>query len=107
MIKWYRLPQSVRAGLALALLALLLHATAAAAGDCIAVDMNDLPRDCTLSEQLGSCGWNAYDSWVHCVDTDDDGWVDVGWWGHRLCDGLAALDLMACSVWVPWEVFKF
>jgi hypothetical protein len=76
------------------------------AAECEAVDENDLPRDCTLSEQLGECGYAAWDSWKECVDPDGDGRIDASFWERQYCDFFGAVDLLSCAVEVPWGLLK-
>lgn len=106
-MKWWRhIPPVTRRLVAIAMLAVFADASVlgAASNTCEAVDFDGMPRDCTFSELLGECGYAAWDSWRTCTDTDGNGIQDVGGLAKAYCDFWAAADLLACSVWVPWNI---
>lgn len=72
----------------------------AQSSDCPAVDMNELPRECTFLEEHGMCLTNAYDSYYSCVDSADN------WWDRLVCEGGVQVDLLACNVAMPWTLLK-
>jgi hypothetical protein len=92
---------------ALAVLATLCDAVVVRAQQvpCEAVDEWGMPRNCTLSERLGMCGYEAWQSWKACVDEDGDGDKDVPFWMEQYCSAWAAFDLLACGLMVPWDYF--
>ena len=83
-------------------LAVLMPAQALPAQDtgCIAVDMDDMPRDCTFLEEHGACLWNALDSYEACKDYAD-GFLD-----HAGCEIGVQVDLLACNFGLPWRLLK-
>lgn len=103
---WHHISPLVRRLVAVAMLVVFADATALGAAnvECEAVDIDGMPRECTFSELLGECGYAAWDSWRQCIDTDGDGFQDVDAWTKAYCDFWAAADLLACSIWVPWNI---
>ena len=65
---------------------------------CFAVDMNDMPRNCTFLEEHGACLWNALDSHDAC-NGDADGFLD-----HAACEIGVQVDLLACNLGLPWRL---
>ncbi|HZD06169.1 MAG TPA: hypothetical protein VE173_14760 [Longimicrobiales bacterium] len=95
---WQNVSPVLRKLVALAVLTLVANATAVyAAVECEAVDQDGLPRECTLSEELGECGSNVLASFDQCLEVDD------GWLWEQYCGFWAAVDLLACGLIVPWE----
>ena len=67
---------------------------------CPAVDMYDMPRNCTFLEEHGACLWYALDSYDMCrVDGD-------GFWDRAACEIGVQVDLLACNVSIPWRLIK-
>ncbi len=67
---------------------------------CIAVDQNDMPRDCTFLEEHGACLWNALDSYATCRD-----WAD-GFLDRAACEISVQVDLLACNLGMPVRLIK-
>jgi hypothetical protein len=67
---------------------------------CFAVDMDDMPRDCTFLEEHGACLWNALDSHDACKE-GADGFLD-----HAACEIGVQVDLLACNLALPWRLLK-
>jgi hypothetical protein len=67
---------------------------------CIAVDMNDMPRDCTFLEEHGSCLWNALDSYYSCRESAD------GFLERAACEVGVQVDLLACNLGMPVRLIK-
>jgi len=67
---------------------------------CIAVDLNDLPRQCTFLEEHGACLWNAFDSYDGCK-VEADGFLD-----HLSCEIGVQVDLLACNFGLPWRLIQ-
>ena len=67
---------------------------------CIAVDMNDLPRDCTFLEEHGACLWNALDSYGSCREQSG------GFFDRVSCEIGVQVDLLACNLGMPVRLIK-
>ncbi len=67
---------------------------------CIAVDMNDQPRNCTFLESHGACLWGALDSYDACLDGVD------GFFDRVACELGVQVDLLACNLGLPWRLLK-
>ena len=67
---------------------------------CIAVDQNDMPRDCTFLEEHGACLWNALDSYATCRD-----WAS-GFLDRAACEISVQVDLLACNLGMPVRLIK-
>ena len=88
--------------LVLVIMAVFTGPTTAGAQDtgCVAVDQNEMPRDCTFLEEHGKCLTEALDSYDTCVaDTDD-------FFDRLICETAVQVDLFACNVALPWTFFK-
>ena len=70
------------------------------AGGCSAVDINDLPRNCTFLEEHGGCLWNALDSYGGCRGES------VGFLGRVSCEVGVQVDLLACNLGLPWRLLR-
>jgi hypothetical protein len=73
-----------------ALLLLLVQVSGVAAADCETEDRYGDTRECTLTEELGSCLYDAGDSYEQCMD--DSG----GFWGNRFCEAALLIDTGGC-----------
>ena len=67
---------------------------------CIAVDQNEMPRDCTFLEEHGACLWNALDSYWSCRK-HSDGFID-----RTVCEVAVQVDLLACNLGMPVRLIK-
>lgn len=67
---------------------------------CIAVDQNELPRDCTFLEEHGACLVNALDSYDTCIESVDSLMDRI------VCEAGVQVDLFACNVALPWHLLK-
>ncbi len=84
-------------------LGLLLPAQELPAQDetgCVALDQNDMPRDCTFLEEHGACLWNALDSYETCRE-DSEGFLD-----RAACEIAVQVDLLACNLGMPVRFIK-
>jgi hypothetical protein len=83
------------------LLAVGVGPATAAAESCDVIGTDGEERSCTLSERIGKCGWEAWDSWKSCVDRDGNGSIDVTTRQYAWCNFMGAIDLAGCGVEVP------
>lgn len=67
---------------------------------CIAVDRNDLPRNCTFLEEHGGCLWSALDSYDTCVGGSE------GFFDRIACELGVQVDLLACNFGLPWRLLR-
>ena len=67
---------------------------------CPAVDLHDMPRDCTFLEEHGACLWYALDSYEACRAESN------GFWDRAACEVGVQVDLLACNVSIPWRLIK-
>jgi hypothetical protein len=67
---------------------------------CPAVDMYDMPRDCTFLEEHGACLWYSLDSYDACVEGAD------GFWDRAGCEVGVQVDLLACNLALPWRLLR-
>ena len=68
---------------------------------CTAVNEFDQPRECTITEDYGSCLYDARESWRQCLAAAGD-----SWWLITLCDGGAFIDILACSAELPFTIVQ-
>jgi len=99
----FTLPRSLAWGivifLGLAVLAPAQDLPAQSSG-CIAVDKDDMRRECTFMENHGYCLVSALDSRDTCLEAAD------GWLGKLGCEVGAQVDLFACNVVLPLALIK-
>lgn len=67
---------------------------------CTAVDLHDLPRNCTFLEEHGACLWYALDSYEVCREETE------GFWDRAACEVGVQVDLLACNISIPWRLIK-
>lgn len=109
---WIRM--RVRTLFALVLLTALASGGASAQSEveCIAYDVNDLPRECTFLEEWGQCLDAAYDSYLQCVDDtgeeEPEGFFAKvadffeQWAEEGVCQAAATVDNTACTIETPF-----
>lgn len=100
MIRWIRSSPLRFATLVLAL-TFLSTTVPVHALDCQAVDLNEMPRNCTFLEEYGSCLENARASWAQCIDKSGG-----SWWRKELCNAGGAVDLIVCGAGTPFSFVK-
>jgi len=66
--------------------------------DCQALDINNLPRDCTWLEKHGQCLVNAADSRDQCLERAE------GIFQWYRCHEDAAIDFTACALQIPFRI---
>lgn len=62
--------------------------------ECQTLDRYWQPRECTLTEEFGSCLANAYDSYYQC-------WHGTNWLGRVGCFAANAIDNLGCVIESP------
>jgi hypothetical protein len=66
--------------------------TAQVAEDCVAVTQEGDLRECTATEKMGQCLFNAVDSFRTCEEWYDD------WWITWVCDAYFMWDSFICLI---------
>lgn len=69
------------------------------AQECVAVTMDDQPRNCTATEELGQCLFEAVDSYRQCSE------IYTQWWIGWVCEAYMLYDSAMCllSGALPFE----
>lgn len=96
---------SFRLRLLLALLLAGAFVTAdASASECTVLDRYGFERECTFTEEIGQCGWNAMDSYWQCI-RDAEEQAERGSWTFGLlatsCELGLYFDLGMCVLTSP------
>lgn len=102
MIKWFRNRRKAAAVFVALALVTLVNAGGLTAGECTALDMNDLPRECTFLERTGGCMAAAADSFMQCVDGYDGDSKFGQAWHTTKCQIAAVADQGACAFEAPF-----
>ena len=86
----------------LTIVSLMTSASQASAyAECEAVNAFDQPRECTITEEFGSCLFDSRESWRQCMEEAGD-----VWWKVLLCDGGSLVDILACAAGLPFDVLQ-
>ena len=67
---------------------------------CVAIDRDDLPRNCTFMEKWGQCLYEAEDSFEQCWEEAQNGF------GRMACDIARTVDGIACHVASPFTLLR-